>query len=71
MFYDYIAGGLGLLGDYVLGNRCKHGFLIKALANAVWVLVAILTGLYGLLAVAALATLFNICSFIKYRKGLR
>ena len=66
---DWIAGAFELVGLYIVGNKNKYGFAISIVGNLVWVYIAFVTKLYGLILVCIPAVIINIINFIKWSKG--
>jgi nicotinamide riboside transporter PnuC len=68
---DFVAGGLELLGLWLVGSRKPIGFILNCIACIIWVYVAISSGVYGLLLVVIPAIFINVRNFIKWvRVGL-
>ena len=68
---DWIAAGLELAGDWIVGNKQPVGFIIRMAAGVLWAVTAIRFGVWGLLAVVIVAFAVNIRNFIKWTKERR
>lgn len=68
MFLAYVAAGLTLYGVYLLGRKNKYGFIIDMFSCLLWSIVAIYTGLYGILVEVLPLFILNLHSFNKWRK---
>lgn len=62
---DYIAGLLELLGASLLGDKKRIGFICNLIGCIIWVYVAIINELFGLLLAVIPAIVVN---FNNYRK---
>ena len=65
---DWIAAVIALLGVYIIGRKNKYGFLICMVSGAIWCIVAVLTGVYGLLLEVLPLFAMNLFNFNKWRK---
>jgi hypothetical protein len=66
---DFLAGGLELLGSWLLGNRSRLGFVCLFLACGGWIYVAFDRRVYGLLVVVLPALVINVRNYIKWGRG--
>ena len=67
--WDFIAGGLELIGLYLIGQKKRSGFLITAIGCAVWIIVAISEQVYGLLLVVVPAIVLNIYNLVRWKNA--
>ena len=66
---DWIAGALELLGNYIIGNKSRWGFVINALCCACWVsYVLYVKSAYGLLLVVVPSFIINVRNFVKWTR---
>ena len=65
---DWIAGALELVGNWLIGNKSRVGFLINLLGCLVWIAAALHLKVYGLLLVVVPALFINIRNWMKWRK---
>jgi hypothetical protein len=63
---DIFAGIFELIGNYLIGNKNRFGFLINIVSCCIWIYVAIIFHIYGLLIVVVPAIIINIRNFIKW-----
>jgi hypothetical protein len=63
---DFVAGGLELVGLWLVGCKKPVGFIFNGIACLIWVYVAISNGVFGLLLVVIPAVFINIRNFIKW-----
>ncbi len=63
---SYIAACLNLTGVYLVGNKNRHCFLLFLVAGLLWGVIAIDTGLYGLLLEAIPLAVLNIMAYRKW-----
>ena len=63
---DIIAGILELTGSWLIGNKKRIGFIINIIACSMWVYVAFISHVYGLLIVVIPAIFINIRNFKKW-----
>lgn len=63
---DIFAGIFELIGNYLIGNKNKFGFLINIVSCFIWIYVAIIFHIYGLLIVVVPAIIINIRNFFKW-----
>jgi len=63
---DLIAGFLELCGIYLLGSKKRLGFILNAIACFLWIYVAVVRDIYGLLLVVVPAIFLNLRGFIKW-----
>jgi len=68
MFLDWLAAAFALVGVYFLGNKNKYGFIICMVSCAIWIIVALSIGVYGLLLEVIPLFLLNIYNFNKWRQ---
>jgi hypothetical protein len=65
---DYLAGILELLGVLLVGNLRRHGFLLCIACNALWIIVALRSGVYGLIPVSAAMAVVNTRNFRRWKR---
>lgn len=65
---DYVAGVIELIGVLLVGNLCRHGFLLCLLCNLLWILVAVQTGVYGLILVSVVMAVANVRNFVLWSR---
>ena len=66
---DWAAGLLELCGIWIVGNKCKWGFVFNAICCITWIIYVLSTGqTYGLLLVVIPALIINIRNFIKWNR---
>lgn len=63
---SYIAACLNLTGIYLVGNKNRYCFLFFLVAGLLWGIIAIKTGLYGLLLEAIPLAILNIIAYKKW-----
>ena len=63
---SYIAACFNLTGVYLVGNKKRCCFLFFLTAGLLWGIVAIETGLYGLLFEAVPLAVLNIIAYKKW-----
>lgn len=63
---DYIAGLLELLGVWSVGNKNRQGFLLCLLCNVMWIVVAMNSGVYGLIPVSLCMAVLNTRNYRKW-----
>jgi len=70
MIFDWIAATFEILGVWKVGNKKKIGFILAAICNITWMVVALMTTpkLYGLLTVVCVLFVMNIRNFIKWKR---
>ena len=64
----WLAGISEIIAKYIVGRKCKWGWLIHIVASILWTVVAIQTKVYGLLIVTLPAFILNIINFWKWHK---
>jgi len=64
---DYLAGLLELCGSWLVGSRNRFGFVCNGIGCALWVAVAVRSGIYGLLLVAVPGVCVNARNLWKWR----
>lgn len=64
---DWLAAGFELSGDWLVGNKRKIGFVLKIICCVLWIVVAVKSGVYGLLAVVVPALFVNVRNFLKWK----
>ncbi len=62
----YIAACFNLIGVYLVGNKKRYCFLFFIIAGLLWGIIAIETGLYGLLLEAIPLAVLNIIAYKKW-----
>jgi len=68
---DYAAGFLEILGVVMIGNLRRHGFLVCLGCNALWIAVAIHTGVNGLIPVSVVMAGVNVRNYLRWtRQGV-
>ncbi len=65
-YLHWVAGAFELLGLFMLSHKKVAGFLVSMLGCSLWVVVAFLTGVYGLLFVCIPGVYFNIQNFKRW-----
>lgn len=65
---DWIAGIFEIIGKWIVGRKCKWGWLFHLVGGAMWTIIAFRTGLYGLLIITIPAFFLNIYNFFKWQK---
>lgn len=65
---DTLAGILELAGVYLVGNRSRWGFALCLGCNALWSIVAVKSGLSGLLGVSLVMAVVNTRNFHKWSR---
>ena len=65
---DWIAGGLELVGLFMTGCRVRWGFLTSMSGCVLWTIVAVQTGVYGLLLTVIPAIALNLLNFWKWSR---
>ncbi len=66
VFLSYIAACLNLIGIYFVGNKKRYCFIFFITAGFLWGIIAIKTGLYGLLLEAVPLAILNIIAYKKW-----
>lgn len=64
---DIFAGTLELAGLWLIGNRNRLGFVLNTLGCALWVVVALRTGVYGLLLVVVPGMAVNLRNWRRWK----
>lgn len=68
----WTASFIECVGMYMVGHKLKWGFLVTAVGNVLWILIAlgiIKSGYSGLILILAAALFINIRNFLKWHKG--
>ncbi len=65
---DWIAAGLEVTGDWLVGNKQRWGFILRMVSGAVWIVVAVRFSVWGLLLVVIPAFAVNTRNFFKWTK---
>jgi len=65
---DYLAGSLELLGVWMIGNLQRKGFVVCLSCNAMWILVAMQSGVYGLIPVSIAMAFVNTRNYRRWAK---
>ena len=65
---DFIAAILELSAIWLIGNKKRVEFIIFILCNITWAIVAIKSGLYGLLLTVMVALVMNIRNWFKWKQ---
>lgn len=65
---DWAAGITELVGVILVGNLCRHGFLVCLLCNFLWIAVAFHSEVYGLIPVSLAMAVVNTRNFRKWSK---
>ncbi len=72
---DFLAGGLELLGGWLVGNKSRSGFCFNFVACSIWIWIGLgppLTRpLYGILLVVVPALFINIRNYRKWSRESR
>ena len=66
VFLSYIAASLNLIGVYFVGNKKRCCFVFFITAGLLWGIIAIKTGLYGLLLEAIPLAILNVIAYRKW-----
>ena len=67
---DFIAAFFELSGTYNLGSKRKIGFIFNVIGSVLWIIVALLTHVYGLLLVVIPGIFLNIRGFVKWKEQI-
>ena len=68
---DWLARTLELIGVLMIGNLCRHGFLVCIICNFAWIYVAMKSGVHGLILVSAVMGVCNTRNYFLWkRRGL-
>ena len=65
-FLSYIAACLNLTGVYLVSNKNRYCFLLFLVAGLLWGVIAVRTGLHGLLLEAIPLAVLNIIAYKKW-----
>ena len=68
IFLSYIAACFNLAGVYFIGNMKRRGFIFFLIAGLLWSIIAINTGLYGLLLEAVPLAILNVIAYKKWSR---
>ena len=63
---SYIAASFNIVGVYFVSNRKRICFIFFLLSGLLWGVIAIRTGLYGLLLEAVPLAILNIIAYKKW-----
>jgi len=63
---DWIAGITELTGNWLLGDKKRLGFILNLTCQVLWTIVAIKTGIYGLLLVVIPGMAVNVRNYLKW-----
>jgi len=66
---DWIAGCLEILGKYIVGRKCRWGWIIHLVAGVLWFYIACKLKVYGLFIIVIPAFFLNIYNFIIWSKN--
>lgn len=64
----WIANILFLLGLVAVGNKCRVGFAMNAVANAIYMLIGVEKGMHDLFAISLCMATLDVCYFHKWGK---
>lgn len=70
MIIDWLAAALELSGSWKIGDKKKIGFILAALCNITWMIVAMMSTpkLYGLFTLVVISFFLNVRNYLKWRK---
>lgn len=63
---DWLAGSLGLLASYMVGNKNKNGWIVWILGSILTGYLAYQAGYYGLVTTSMIYVLLEIRGYIKH-----
>ncbi len=66
---SYIVASFNIVGVCLVGNKKRVCFIFFLLSGLLWGVIAIRTGLYGLLLEAVPLAILNIIAYKKWGKG--
>jgi nicotinamide riboside transporter PnuC len=64
---SFVAAAFELFGMYLVGNKNKFGFKLNIVCCVLWMVVAAVSGVYGLMVTAIVMFMLNIRNFRKWR----
>lgn len=64
----WLAGIIEIIAKYIVGRKCKWGWIFHIIASILWTIVALQTKVYGLLIVTIPAFFLNFYNFYKWHK---
>jgi hypothetical protein len=64
---DYLAACFEIIGVLLIGRLYRQGFLVCLLCNALWILVALQTKVYGLILVSCFMAVINVYNWHYWR----
>ena len=62
----WIALTFELLGNWIIGNKIRYGFLVKLVGHAAWLAVGIASAIHGLAISAVLCGMVSIRNYLKW-----
>ena len=65
---DWLAAVLELLGLWLLGTKCRGGFLVLILGSVFWIWIGQEKELWGLVVICGIMALVNIRNYRKWRE---
>jgi len=66
---DWIISILGIYSIWALGEKYKHGWIVKVVSQVVWIVLAIKENLYGFIPLAVLAGCIAVINYYKWSRG--
>jgi len=66
---DVLAGIFELIGKYFVGEKARIGFVFHIIGSILWTVIALRTGIYGLLIITIPAFFLNVINFTKWSKN--
>jgi len=64
------AATFEICGLWLVGNKNKYGFVLNMICCLLWIIVSIISGIYGLLISAGVMLFLNIRNYKKWSNGV-